>query len=104
MDIPEAAVWAIYFAPIISFLVIVAALRRQPELAGRISILAIFIAWLLAVWTLVVAIDHEGEALAFAPHHWMSIFDFDVEIGLRIDGLSAMMVFVVTSISLLVQI
>ncbi len=104
MDIPEAAVWAIYFAPILSFLVIVAALRNQPLLAGRVSILAIFVAWLLAIWTLVVAIDHEGEPLPFDPHLWMSLFDFEVEIGLRIDGLSAMMVFVVTSISLLVQV
>ncbi|MCK9494260.1 MAG: NADH-quinone oxidoreductase subunit L [Dehalococcoidia bacterium] len=104
MSIPEAAVWAIYFAPIISFLVIVAFLRHQPLLAGRISILAIFIGWLLAIWTLAVAIDHDGNPLDFAPHLWMSIFDFEVEIGLRIDGLSAMMIFVVTSISLLVQI
>ena len=37
-SIPEAAVWAIYFAPIISFLVIVAFLRHRPLLAGRVSI------------------------------------------------------------------
>lgn len=104
MTIPEAAVWAIYFAPITSFLVIVAFLRDRPLLAGRVTILAIFVAWLLAIWTLVVAIDHEGVALAFEPHHWMSLFEFEVEVGLRIDGLSAMMIFVVTSISLLVQI
>jgi NADH-quinone oxidoreductase subunit L len=104
MTIPEAAVWAIYFAPITSFLVIVAFLRDKPLLAGRVTILAIFVAWLLAIWTLVVAIDHEGVALAFEPHQWMSLFEFEVEVGLRIDGLSAMMIFVVTSISLLVQI
>jgi len=104
MDIPEAAVWAIYFAPIISFLVIVGFLRDKPLLAGRVTILAIFIAWLLAIWTLIVSIDNDGQALDFAPHLWMSLFNFDVEVGLRIDGLSAMMIFVVTSISLLVQI
>ncbi|MCK9485446.1 MAG: NADH-quinone oxidoreductase subunit L [Dehalococcoidia bacterium] len=103
-DIPEAAVWAIYFAPIISFVVIVAFLRRRPLTAGRISVLAVFVAWLLSVWTLIAAVQNDGEALAFQPHLWMSLFEFDVELGLRIDGLSAMMIFVVTSISLLVQI
>ena len=46
MTIPEAAVWAIYFAPITSFLVIVAFLRDKPLLAGRVTILAIFVSWL----------------------------------------------------------
>ncbi len=104
MTIPEAAVWAIYFAPITSFLVIVAFLRDKPLLAGRVTILAIFVSWILAIWTLAVAIDNDGVALDFAPHLWMSLFDLDIEVGLRIDGLSAMMIFVVTSISLLVQI
>ncbi|MQC25465.1 MAG: NADH-quinone oxidoreductase subunit L [Chloroflexi bacterium] len=103
-QIPEAAVWAIYFAPIISFGVIVAFLRQQPLLAGRVAIGAIFIAWLLALWTLAVALYHDGVALAFEPHTWMTLFALEVELGLRIDGLSAMMIFVVTSISLLVQI
>lgn len=103
-DIPEVAVWAIYVAPIISFLVIVAFLRHRPLLAGRVTILAVGIAWLLAVWTLLVTVQNDGESLGFQPHLWMSLFEFDVEFGLRIDGLSAMMIFVVTSISLLVQI
>jgi len=103
-DIPEAAVWAIYFAPIVSFLVIVAFLRDRPLLAGRVTILAVFVAWLLAIWTLAASISSDGVALPFEPHHWMTLFSFEVEFGLRIDGLSAMMVFVVTSISLLVQI
>ncbi|MQC17191.1 MAG: NADH-quinone oxidoreductase subunit L [Chloroflexi bacterium] len=103
-QIPEAAVWAIYFAPIISFGVIVAFLRQQPLLAGRITIGAIFIAWLLSIWTLASAMEQDGVALAFEPHLWMTLFSLEVELGLRIDGLSAMMIFVVTSISLLVQI
>ncbi len=102
--IPEAAVWAIYFAPIISFVVIVAFLRRQPLLAGRVTILAIFIAWLLALWALDTSLDAKGESVGFEPHHWFSLFQFEVEFGIRLDGLSAMMIFVVTSISLLVQI
>ena len=102
--IPEAAVWAIYFAPLISFVVIVAALRRRPLLAGRFTILAVGVAWLLALWALDTAIGLDGEPAAFAPHHWLSLFDFDVAFGVRLDGLSAVMIAVVTSISLIVQV
>ena len=102
--IPEAAVWAIYFAPLISFLVIVAALRNRPLLAGRFTIGAIGVAWLLAMWALDTSIGLHGEPAAFRAHHWMSLFNLDVEFGIRLDGLSAVMIAVVTSISLLVQV
>ena len=103
-DIPEAAVWAIYFAPVASFVAIVAFLRSRPLLAGRVTIAAVFVAWLLAVWALDTVSGHDGESVGFASHHWMSLFEFEVNLGIRLDGLSAMMLFVVTSISLLVQI
>ena len=102
--IPEAAVWAIYAAPLISFLVIVVALRSRPLLAGRFTIGAIGVAWLLAMWALDTSIGLGGEPAAFHPHHWFTLFTLDVEFGLRLDGLSAVMIAVVTSISLLVQI
>ncbi|MDA0270949.1 MAG: NADH-quinone oxidoreductase subunit L [Chloroflexi bacterium] len=103
-DIPQAAVWAIYFAPITSFLVIVALLRDRPLQAGRFTILAIGVAWLLSVWALDTTIGHDGEALAWGTHHWFSLFNFEVSFGIRLDGLSGVMIFVVTSISLLVQV
>jgi len=102
--IPEAAVWAIYFAPLISFLVIVAALRSRPLLAGRVTILAIGIAWLLAMWALDTSIGLHGEPADFHAHRWMTLFTLEVDFGIRLDGLSAVMIAVVTSISLLVQI
>ncbi|MBM4410934.1 MAG: NADH-quinone oxidoreductase subunit L [Chloroflexi bacterium] len=103
-EIPEAAVWAIYFAPVASFVTIVAFLRTRPLLAGRVTIAAVFVAWLLALWALDTVSGHDGEAVGFAPHHWFTLFEFEVDLGIRLDGLSAMMLFVVTSISLLVQI
>ena len=103
-DIPEAAVWTIYFAPVASFVAIVAFLRSRPLLAGRVTIAAVLVAWLLAVWALDTVSGHDGESVGFASHHWMSLFVFEVDLGIRLDGLCAMMLFVVTSISLLVQI
>ena len=102
--IPEAAVWAIYFAPLISFLTIVIALRDKPLRAGQFTIAAIGVSWVLAMWALDTSIGLHGEPADFQPHHWMSLFNLDVEFGIRLDGLSAVMIAVVTSISLLVQI
>ncbi|MCY3655074.1 MAG: NADH-quinone oxidoreductase subunit L [Chloroflexi bacterium] len=105
--VPEAVVWAIYFAPVISFLVIVALHRTpwfQDDWAGRITIAALVIAWLASLWALDSAIGSDGESLGFATHAWVTLFTLDVTVGVHIDGLSGIMVFVVTSVSLLVQI
>jgi len=111
-QVPEAVVWAIYFAPVASTLLITAGLiaRRLFEFpfrdawAGRLTILAIFVAFLAALWTLDSSIGADGEALGFEPHLWLNLFDLHIEMGVRIDGLSAIMAVVVTSVSLLVQI
>ena len=60
-QVPEAVVWAIYFAPVASTLLITAGLiarrlfgvqRLRDEWAGRLTIAAIGIAWLAALWAL----------------------------------------------------
>ena len=51
-EIPEIAVWAIYLAPLASFVVIGAALRNRPLHAGRLTIAAVGLSWLLALWAL----------------------------------------------------
>ena len=106
-QVPEAVVWAIYLAPVASFAAIVAlhrARRFRAEWAGRITIAAVGLAWLASLWALDSAIAADGEALAFAPHGWVTLFDLEVAFGVRLDGLSAIMAFVVTSVSLLVQV
>ena len=106
-EIPEAAVWLIYLAPLASFAVIVATLRRRPLQAGRLTVAAVGLAWLLALWALDSSIGAEGgagEAIGFAPHEWVSLFDLEVTVGVRLDGLTAIMLVVVTSVSLLVQV
>ena len=111
-QVPEAVVWAIYFAPVASMLLITAGLiaRRlsgfefRDEWAGRLTIAALLVAFLAALWTLDSSIGADGEALGFQPHQWLTLFELDIEMGVRIDGLSAIMLVVVTSVSLLVQI
>ena len=120
-DIPEAAVWAIYLLPVASFVVIAAALRRPFDLgrlrvaalrgrqldAGQLTVAAVGVAWLLALWALDSSIGVDGEArgaLDFGSHSWVSFAGLDVPVGVRLDGLAAIMVVVVTGVSLLVQV
>ena len=112
-EVPEAVVWAIYLAPVASFLVITAALVAdrvkllpwlRTEWAGWLTIAAVALSWLAALWALDTAIDLDGEAVGFGAHEWLTLFDLHIDVGVRLDGLSAIMAFVVTSVSLLVQI
>ncbi len=103
-DIPEAALWAIYLAPFASFVVIAVALRGRPREAGWLTIAAIGLAWLLSLWALDTARDHNGETLGLAAHSWFGIAEFQVELGVHLDGLTAVMLVVVTSVALLVQV
>ncbi|MDP6606681.1 MAG: NADH-quinone oxidoreductase subunit L, partial [Dehalococcoidia bacterium] len=110
-EIPEAAVWAIYLLPVASFVAIVLSLRVLPRSfggvaidAGVITIGAVGISWLLALWALDTSLDLDGEAVGVLPHEWVHIFDLEVLLGVRLDGLTAVMLVVVTSVSLLVQV
>jgi len=107
-DIPEAAVWAIYFAPLVSFLVIAAALLlKLPQFEGKhasgVTIGAIGLSWLLALWALDTSIGADGKSMGFASHPWVSLSELEIEFGVQLDSLSALMMFVVTSVSLVVQ-
>ncbi len=118
-QIPEAAVWAIMLLPLASFgLISLAAFlgltndRRpdgpgpvlSPRLSGYLTILAIGISFLLSLWALDGVLDSEGARIGFGAHEWVVIGPLDVEIGITLDGLTGMMLVVVTSVALLVQI
>ncbi len=103
-EISEAALWAIYFSPIVSFVVIVTFLRHRALEAGRLTILAVGISWLLALWALDSALAVDGDPIEFAGRTWFTLFELEIVFGVHLDGLTGMMLVVVTSVSLLVQI
>jgi NADH-quinone oxidoreductase subunit L len=103
-NIPEAAAWLIYFAPLASFVAIAAYFRRSPLLAGRITIGAVGLSFLLSLWALNTVIAAHGEAVGFQPHLWVAIFDLNVRLGIHLDGLTAVMLIVVSGVSLVVQV
>ena len=103
-DIPEGVVWAILLLPIGSLLTIALWTRPNPRSSGYVTIAAIAGAFLFSLWALDSVIASDGTALAFRSHEWLTVGDLTVNVGLRVDGLTVIMLLVVTAVSLLVQI
>ncbi len=114
--VPEGVVWAILLLPVASLLTIGFITKPYPRISGYVTIGAIGAAFLFALWTLDSVIGADGHALALGSHHWLSVStdnsvlqslggpSLSVDVALRIDGLSAIMLVVVTAVSLLVQV
>jgi len=102
--IPEAAVWAIFLVPVSSFVIIGLVARRWPRLCGYLTIAAVATSFLLSLWVLDSAIDAHGHRFGFGPHEWLTIGSLTINLGLTVDGLAAVMLMVVTSVSLMVQV
>jgi NADH-quinone oxidoreductase subunit L len=110
--IPEGFVWAIMLLPLGSFAVIslvsYLGLTRDgswsARYSGYVTIAAILVSFLLSLWALDNAIDTDGARVGFESHKWVVVDGLDVRIGITLDGLSAIMLVVVTSVSLLVQV
>jgi len=89
---------------LVSFLGLTANGRWSPRYSGYLTIAAIFVAFLCSLWALDSAIDADGARVGFDGHKWVVVGGLDVHIGVTLDGLSAIMLVVVTSVSLLVQV
>ena len=102
----EAAIWAIFLLPLASFGVIALIIRpflnRHYALSGLVLILPLAAALGLSIWTLRAVIL--GEDLNFDPHQWLEVGSATIEMGLLVDQLTAIMLIVVTGVSLMVQV
>ena len=107
-DISEQTAWAILFLPLGCFLLIALVIRpllpsRYAPLSGYVTVLAIGAAFALSLVALNTTLGRE-EAIGWASHSWVTIGDLDVRVGIIMDPLTAIMLVVVTGVSLLVQV
>ena len=102
-QVPEAAVWAIFFLPVISLITIMFVFNRS-ERAGLVAALSIGLSFLLSLWVLDSAFQADGQRLTFASREWLSVGAVHIDAGLNVDGLTAIMLVVVTSVAFLVQV
>ena len=104
--ISEASIWAIFFLPLGSFVIIGLVIRpflnRYPLLSGLTLVGALGVALGLSIWTLRSVIL--GHDLQFEGHEWLEVGKASIELGLLVDQLTAIMLIVVTGVSLAIQV
>ena len=102
----EAVIWAILLLPLGSFafaaLVVRPFFNRLSLISGLATIAALGTALGFSIWTLRSVIL--GHDLEFEPVAWLIVGEATIDFGLLIDPLTAVMLIVVTGVSLLVQI
>ncbi|MDP6070871.1 MAG: NADH-quinone oxidoreductase subunit L [SAR202 cluster bacterium] len=121
--ISEQMVWMVLFAPLASFVVIGFIVKPVLGVLGRrssgddadaartqlayaapvLTILAIGLAFVISLIALFDTIDGHGS-IEYPVHDWLTVGELNFTIGILMDPLTAIMLVVVTSVSLMVQI
>ena len=105
--INELGAWFIFFCPLLAFVVIGVFvwpfIGKKSKLSGYITIAAILCSTILSFWAL-GSVIHNGHSIEFDSHNWVKIQNIEINIGIMLDGLTTIMLVVVSSVSLLVQI
>ncbi len=105
--ITEGAAWLIIALPLASFvvngLVVRPFLGRDARVAGWLTILAIGASFALSVWAF-TSVRSEHGVIDWATHEWLSVGGLQIDLGLMMDPLTAIMLVVVSGVSLMVQI
>lgn len=99
----EWMLWAILASPLVAWGLIVLYLRKLGPIAGYAAIAGIGVAMILSYVVLFQSIDADG-GIAIFTHGWFTAGDLQVNLGVRVDGLTAVMLVVVTTVSFLVQV
>ena len=103
----ESVIWLIFFLPLGSFVLITLVLRpffsKLHNLAGPLTSVFIGASFLLSVGILFSVIN-DPKAFEFEPHPWLEVGRMTVNLTILMDPLTAIMLVVVTSVSLMVQI
>jgi NADH-quinone oxidoreductase subunit L len=106
---PHQLVWLIFLLPFFSFALIALFFRpflnNQPRLGGYITIAALTGSFALSVWALIEVMGAPGHELVIPDINWVVIEGgITIHLGLMVDSLTAVMLVVVTLVSLMVQI
>ncbi len=104
----ELLVWLIFFLPLGAFAINVLVIRpflgSTSRLAWIVTVGAMTAAIVLSAYEFIQVRDAVEHQIQFASHEWLQIGNFHVEIGLKLDSLTSIMLLVVTFVSTLVQI
>ena len=105
---PYQLYWLIFLIPLISFVIIAFVIRPlvRPEskVAGYITITAISASLALSIWSLMTVMAAPHHEVVVPAISWVVIGDMTIHLGIIMDPLTAVMLIVVTVVSLMVQI
>ncbi len=101
--IAEGVLWAIIACPLAAWALNVLYGRKLGKVAAYLAILGVGAACVLSYITLFNVIAAHG-GVVIHTHHWFSAGPLNVNLGVRADGLTAIMLVVVTTVSLLVHV
>jgi NADH-quinone oxidoreductase subunit L len=105
---PHQVPWLILLLPFLSLITIAFILRpffnNRPKLGGYVTIGAIGISFLLSLWVLIAVMGAPEHQLQIPDIQWVVINNLTIHVGLLVDSLTAVMLVVVSFISLMVQI
>jgi len=107
VTIPYEWVWFIFLLPLFSFVPIslITRLLGRPRLSGYISIAAVFVSMCLSIWALLSVMSAPSHDIAIPGFDWLIIEGgISLHFGIIMDSLTAIMLIVVTVVSLMVQI
>jgi len=106
---PHELIWLIFLLPLFSFAVISffvrPFVRQESKIAGYITIAAIAGSLVLSIWVLQAVMVAPSHELVVPDISWLVIEGgVSIHLGLMVDSLAAVMLVVVTIVSLMVQI
>ncbi len=105
---PNELIWLIFLLPVFSFLIISLFvkpfMKQKSRVAGYITITAIGVSLALSLWTLFEVMGTSHHELETTPIRWLVVGNLNISIGTMVDSLTAIMLVVVTVVSLMVQI
>ncbi|MGN7381466.1 NADH-quinone oxidoreductase subunit L [Paenibacillus sp. SAFN-117] len=103
LDISQYA-WLIPLIPLLAFLVLIGVGRQAKDTGAYISILASAVSFILAVLVLIERLGGPTENYLWTGIQWLKIGDLSVKFGFEISNLNALMLVIVSTVSLLVNI
>lgn len=102
-DISQYA-WLIPLFPLLSFLILIALGRQMREFGAWTSIVATLASFVLAVIVFVQRLGGNVEDYTWNGYQWLRFDEFSLSMGFEVTNLNALMLLIVTLVSLLVNI
>jgi NADH-quinone oxidoreductase subunit L len=93
---PEDVAWIILFLPLLAAGVIALFTQRDGKFSAQLSIAAVVLSFLVSCGVFLMFKD--AKLVPTTPLNWLNLGDLKVDIGLRLDPLSLLMLLVVTGV------